>query len=100
VLSFSPLIVQDIGFNSELPLAIWVIPGNLFWLYAVLAVITLALSFWRLSKNRRQADFENRKKARVAALAAAVFGVTNLLFSVMGPILSGELAYIRFFQLR
>jgi len=73
VLSFSPLIVQDIGFNSELPLAIWVIPGNLFWLYAVLAVITLALSFWRLSKNRQASSFENQQKGESSSISSSSF---------------------------
>ncbi len=99
VISFTPLVVRDIGFNVALPLAIWVIPGWLFWPYAILAAGTLMLSFSRLSKNRRFADLENRKKAKLAALAAAVFGIVNLLFSVIGPVLIEELAYIKFFSL-
>lgn len=99
VISFSPLVVQDIGFNVALPLAVWVIPGWLFWPYAALAAGTLMLSFSRLSKNRRFADLENRKKAKLAALAAAAFGIVNLLFSVIGTALRGELGYIRFFSL-
>ncbi len=99
VISFSPLVVREIGFDTSLPLAIWVIPGWLFWPYAALAAATLILSFYRLSKNRRFADLENRKRAKLAALAAAGFGIVNLLFGVIGSVLTGELAYIGFFSL-
>jgi hypothetical protein len=99
VISFSPLVVRDIGFNAALPLAIWVIPGWLFWPYATLAAWTLMLSFSRLSSNRRFADLENRKKAKLVALAAAAFGIVNLFFNIIGSVLTGDLGYIGFFSL-
>ena len=99
VISFTPLVVKDIGLQSTLPLSAWVIPGWLFWPYAICATGTFFLSFYRLSKNRRFADPENRKKARYVSLAAASFGVTNLFFNVMGSVLSGELGYLGFFAL-
>lgn len=94
VISFTPLIVKGVGFDVLLPLSLWVIPGYLFWPYSFFAAMTLLVSFFRLSKNRRLADMENRKKARLIALAAAFFGLENLFFNVIGSVLGEELGYI------
>ena len=99
IISFTPLIVREVGFDANLPLSLWVIPGILFWPYALSAMGTLFLSFSRLSKNRRFADPENRKKARFIALVAAIFGVENLFFNIIGSVLGGELGYVGFFTL-
>lgn len=99
IISFTPLAVSGVGFNSSWPLALWVIPGFLFWPYALTAVITLFISFARLSSNRRFADPGNRKKAQLAALAAGIFGVENLVFNIIGSPLGGELGYVGFFTL-
>jgi len=99
IVSFTDLVVREVGFNANLPLSIWVIPGVLFWPYAGLAIATLFLSFFRLSRNRRYADPENRKTARFISLAAAIFGIENLFFNVVGSVLGGELGYTGFFGL-
>jgi hypothetical protein len=68
----------------------------LFWVYAAVAALTLAISFSELSRNRIFADAQNRRKAILAALAAGTFGIFNLLFNVIGPAI-GSLSYLGFF---
>jgi hypothetical protein len=98
-LSFTSLIVKDVDFSQDLSAAAWISPGPLFWLYAVAAALTLGFSFFELSRNRRFADAQNRRKARFIALAAGIFGFFNLLFNIIGPALGELWGYIDFFAL-
>ncbi|MGB2631734.1 MAG: hypothetical protein WBC48_02355, partial [Minisyncoccales bacterium] len=50
VISFTPLVVVGVGFDSSMPLAVWVKAGPLFWAYAVAAAAALAFSFSELSR--------------------------------------------------
>jgi len=98
VLSFTPFVIKGVVMDSVLPLAVWVDPGPLFWTYAAMAVVTLALSFSNLSRNRRFADQENRQRARFVAIGAFIFGIYNLLFNAIAPVFGGVNGYIGFFS--
>lgn len=58
--------------------------------------MTLIMSFSSLSRNRRFADPENRKLARFAALGAGIFGLSNIIFNVVGPVFGGKFGYTGF----
>lgn len=96
-MSFTNLIVAESAFDNNFLIASWIVAGPLFWPYAIAAVGAMALSFRELSHNRRFADPQNRRKARIILLPAAIFGLFNLAFNVIGPA-RGELwGYIGFF---
>ncbi|MCU0652861.1 MAG: hypothetical protein MUD10_01220 [Candidatus Pacebacteria bacterium] len=99
LLSFTPLVVKDVAVNGALPMALWFMPGPMFWVYAIFAFLTLVFSFADLSKNLRFADAGKRDVARFWALSAGLFGITNLLFNIVGAVFGGILGYIGFFSL-
>jgi hypothetical protein len=99
VISFTPLVVKGVGFSQIAPVASWISPGPLFWVYAAAALLAQGFSFFELSRNRRLADGQNRQKARFVALAAGIFSFFNLLFNIVGPALGELWGYIGFFAL-
>ncbi|MFA6376730.1 MAG: hypothetical protein WCX69_05000, partial [Candidatus Paceibacterota bacterium] len=99
VASFTSLIVKGAVFDPDLPLAVSVGAGPLFWVYATAAALTLSFSFLDLSRNRRFADAQNRQKALYVVLAAGVFGIFNFIFNVVGPVFGGIFRYGNFFSL-
>jgi hypothetical protein len=99
VASFSRFLVEDAVSDPDLPIAVWITAGPLFWGYLFAAIAAMFLSFSELSRRRRLADAQNRQKARFAALAAGFFGFFNLLFNVAGPVLGEMWGYAGFFAL-
>jgi hypothetical protein len=97
--SFSSFIVESAVFDPDLPVGSRIIPGPLFWVYCLAAVLTFAFSFYELSRRRLVADSQNRQKARLVALAAGVFGFLNLIFNVLGPALGEWWGCVGFFAL-
>jgi len=98
-ISFTPLVISGVGFDSSLPMSIWAKTGPLFWLYVAAAALTLALSLSQLSRNRVFADPQNRRKALLATLGGGTFGVFNLIFNVVEPYFAGKAGYLGFFSL-
>lgn len=98
-LSFTPLIAARALIGQNFPIASWIIPGGLFWVYVLAAVAALGLSFWEISRRRRIADSQNRQKAKIVVVAAALFGAFNLVFNIIGPALGEFWGYIGFFAI-
>ncbi len=99
VASLTPLVVREAVIGSAIPIAAWIVPGRLFWVYVPAAAASLALSFWELSRNRRFADAQNRGKVGPVAFSAGIFGVFNLVFNIAAPALGEFWGYARFFAM-
>ncbi len=99
VASFTPLVVREAVIGGAIPVAAWIVPGQLFWAYAVAAIASLVLSFWELSRNRRLADAQNRQKVGPVAISAGAFGIFNLIFNVFAPAGGEFWGYIGFFAM-
>ena len=97
--SFTPLIAAESFFDKNFSVASWIAAGPLFWPYAIAAAATLALSFRELSRNRRFADLQNRQKAQAILLPAAIFGLFNLVFNIIGAARGEFWGYIGFFAI-
>ncbi len=99
IASFMPLVVREAVIGGAIPVAAWIVPGQLFWLYVVAAAVSLALSFLELSRNRRFADAQNRQKIGPVALSAGTFGIFNLIFNIIAPALGEFWGYVGFFAM-
>lgn len=97
--SLSPLVVADALIDKNFPIAAWISPGILFWAYVFAAISALVMSFWEISRRRRIADWQNRRKAKALVLGAALFGLFNLIFNIIGPALGELWGYIGFFAI-
>ncbi len=95
--SFSPLVIEEMGFNSNLPFLTVASTGVLFWPYVLAAAVFFAATFFELSRNRRFADAGSRQRARFVAVAAIIFGGFNLLFNIVTAPFSGLWNYVDFF---
>ncbi len=97
--SLSPLVAAEAVISQNVAIASWIVSGNLFWSYVLAAAAALGLSFWEISRRRRIADSQNRQKARLVVFAAALFGIFNLVFNIIGPALGELWGYIGFFAI-
>lgn len=97
--SLSPLVAVEAIISQNIAIASWIISGDLFWGYVLAATAALGLSFWEISRRRQIADLQNRQKARSVVFAAALFGIFNLVFNIIGPALGELWGYIGFFAI-
>ena len=99
VASLTPLVVREAVIGGTIPVAAWIVPGQLFWIYVSAAMVSLALSFLELSRNRRFADAQNRGKVGPVAFSAATFGIFNLVFNIVAPAMGEFWGYVGFFAM-
>lgn len=99
VTSFTPLLAREIISDPGRPLFFRIDPGPLFWVFAIFASLSLLLAFLEILRNRRIAGPEDRLLAQIINSGAVLFGVSNILFNIIGAVFGGVWEYITFFSL-